>query len=65
MKPGRRGTGPRSSPERHLFDVDEVVQDVVFRGRVAGLNRLNGVALHRDDRCARGQAPEEVDNSED
>lgn len=64
MKPGRRGPGPQSSPERELLDVDEAVQDGVFRGEVVGtgLVGLDGVALHRDDDRARGQAPEEVDN---
>lgn len=44
--------------------MDEAVQDGVFRGEVVGtgLVGLDGVALHRDDDRARGQAPEEVDN---
>lgn len=47
--------------------MDEAVQDGVFRGEVVGtgLVRLDGVALHRDDDCSQGQAPEEVDNFED
>lgn len=52
---GPRGISLRSH-EREPFDVVDVIQDVVFRGQVTGLIRLDGVALHRDDDHARWQS---------